>query len=195
MPQSPEVVQAVAPSAEEDFSSQHPRMEEASARRAANAVSSVAWIPQGDLAEPDWLATGRRLGSIGRGSQWWLGDWARHGAARWGDRYTEAARVTGYDRATLRSMAWIASKVDASRRNEKLTWDHHVLVASLDPAEQEHWLKRAAEEGFTVADLKLELRTQRQGEQGRDAGKATGQARDDEPGTVCPNCGHHSTAG
>jgi hypothetical protein len=168
-------------------------MEEASARRAANAVSSVAWIPQGDLAEPDWLATGRRLGAIGRGSHWWIGDWARHGASRWGDRYSEAARVTGYDRSTLRSMAWIASKIDASRRNEKLTWDHHVLVASLDPAEQEYWLTRAAEEGFTVADLKLELRTRRQGEQGGDADKAAGQARDGGA-TVCPNCGHHSAA-
>jgi hypothetical protein len=167
-------------------------MEEASARRAANAVSSVAWIPQGDLAEPDWLATGRRLGAIGRGSQWWIGDWARHGASRWGDRYSEAARVTGYDRATLRSMAWIASKVDASRRNEKLTWDHHVLVASLDPAEQEYWLTRAAEERLSAADLKLELRTGRQGAQERDADKGADEARG---GTVCPNCGHHAAAG
>ncbi len=167
-------------------------MEEASARRAANAVSSVAWIPQGDLAEPDWLATGRRLGAIGRGSQWWIGDWARHGAARWGDRYSEAARVTGYDRATLRSLAWIASKVDASRRNEKLTWDHHVLVASLDPAEQEYWLTRAAEERFSVADLKLELRTRRGGAQERGADKGADEARGG--GTVCPTCGHHTAA-
>jgi hypothetical protein len=156
-----------------------------------NAMSNVAWMPQGNMEEAEWLATGRRLGAIGRGSQWWIGDWIRHGAARWGDRFSEAARATGYDRATLRNMAWIASRVDASRRNDKLSWDHHVLVASLGAEEQEHWLTRAAEERFSVADLKLELRTRRQGEYGRDADKGADEARG---GAVCPNCGHHTAA-
>jgi hypothetical protein len=193
MPRSSEVVQPVPSSTEEDLSAERVRRQE-SARRAANAVSSVAWIPQGDLAEAEWLATGRRLGSIGRGSQWWLGDWVRHGADRWGDRFTEASRATGYDRSTLRTIAWIASRIDSSRRNENLTWDHHVQVASLDPAEQEYWLKRSEEERLTVADLKLELRTRRQGKQG----ERTAKGADDAPdggGTACPNCGHHPAAG
>jgi hypothetical protein len=193
MSRTPEVVQAVPSFAEEDLTAKHARRQE-SARRAANAVSSVAWIPQGDLAESEWLATGGRLGSIGRGSQWWLGDWVRHGANRWGDRFTEAARATGYDRATLRMMAWIASQIDASRRNENLTWDHHVQVASLEPAEQEYWLKRAEEERFTVADLKLELRARRQGEHGAAPAKGADAARDGG-GAVCPNCGHGGAAG
>jgi hypothetical protein len=160
-----------------------------SARRAANAMSSVAWIPKGPLGEADWLATGRRLGAIARGSQWWLGDWALHGASQWGDRYDEAARATGYDRATLRSLAWIASRVDQAVRNEKLTWDHHVLVSSLEPDEQKYWLDRAEGDNFSVADLKLELRSRRQGDRGRPdpQGAEDAQAGD---GAVCPHCGH-----
>src|SRR5689334_10410657 len=122
---SSEAVQAVPHSPDEGGRDARARQRDA-ARKAANAVSSVAWIPQQELEEHEWLATGRRLGAIGRGSHWWLGDWIRHGADRWGDRFSEAARATGYDRGTLRTMAWIASRVPASVRNEKLTWDHHV---------------------------------------------------------------------
>jgi hypothetical protein len=193
MPQAPEVVQKVPPTGGEEHSAERARKAE-SARRAANAVSAVAWIPQGDLSEPDWLATGRRLGSIGRGSQWWLGDWLCHGSNRWGDRFTEASRVTGYERGELRTMAWIASQVDASRRNEKLTWDHHVQVARLEPADQEYWLARAEEEGLTVSDLKLELRARRRGEEGGSTAQGADDARD-EGGTVCPHCGQRGSAG
>jgi hypothetical protein len=190
MPRSPEVVQSISSSEGGDLAAE--RAERAqSARRAANAMSSVAWIPQGPLGEADWLATGRRLGAIARGSQWWLGDWALHGASQWGDRYSEAARATGYDRATLRSLAWIASRVDKSVRNEKLTWDHHVLVSSLEPAEQKHWLDRAEEENFSVADLKLELRSRREGDRGRPDPDVAGDAQDGD-GVVCPHCGQRA---
>ena len=77
-------------------------------RRSPGALSKIAWAPQRDLDHSGWLATGRRLGAIGRCSQWWIGDWVRYGAARWGEKYAEAARVTGYDIASLRNMAWVA---------------------------------------------------------------------------------------
>lgn len=193
MPRSPEVVQSIPPSGGRGLETERAeRAERAqSAQRAAKAVSSVAWIPQGPLGEEEWLATGRRLGAIGRGSQWWIGDWVRHGASRWGDRYSEAARATGFDRATLRNMAWIAERVDKSVRNEKLSWDHHVIVSSLAPDEQKHWLERAEKEKLTAADLKLELRAHRQGDRGRpDAKDAQGG-----DGAVCPHCGHRGPAG
>ncbi|HUC08198.1 MAG TPA: hypothetical protein VMR96_08910 [Solirubrobacterales bacterium] len=194
MSRVPEVVQSVSSSEGADLAAE--RAERAqSARRAANAVSSVAWIPQGALGEEEWLATGRRLGAIGRGSQWWIGDWVRHGASQWGDRYSEAARATGYDRATLRNMAWIADRVDKSVRNEKLSWDHHVLVSSLTPEEQKHWLERAEQEKLTVADLKLELRARGQGDRGRPDAEAGAEDAQGGDGAACPHCGHRGPAG
>jgi hypothetical protein len=194
MPRSPEVVQPVSSPGDADLAAE--RAERArSARRAANAVSNVAWIPQGPLGEDEWLATGRRLGVIGRGSQWWIGDWVRHGASRWGDRYSEAARATGYDRATLRNMAWVTERVDKSVRNEKLSWDHHVLVSSLTPEEQKRWLDHAEQEKLTVAELKLELRAHRQGDRGRPNAKAGAEDAQGGDGAVCPNCVHRGPAG
>lgn len=158
---------------------------------APRALSKIAWIPQHDLDHTDWLATGRRLGTIGRCSQWWIGDWVRYGAARWGEKYAEAARVTGYDVASLRNMAWVASRFDLSLRNDKLTWSHHVLLAPLEPGEQQKWLRRASEERLSVADLRLELRALRHdgdGKPSQDAPAVVGDSGDEV--AVCPHCGH-----
>jgi hypothetical protein len=159
-------------------------------RRSASTMSKVAWIPQSDLDQAEWLATGRRLGTIGRCSQWWIGDWIRYGASRWGEKYAEAARVTGYDVASLRNMAWVASQFDLSLRSDKLTWSHHVLLAPLETEEQVHWLDRAHEERLSVADLRIELRTARGGAE-KAAGSDPASGSDERAGTeVCPHCGH-----
>ncbi len=160
------------------------------ARRSSGTLSKIAWVPQRDLGHSDWLATGRRLGAIGRCSQWWIGDWVRYGTARWGEKYAEAARVTGYDVASLRNMAWVASRFDLSLRNDKLTWSHHVLLAPLDADQQSVWLQRASEERLSVADLRLELRALRDGAD-RSPRKTSAEVRDgDGELEVCPHCGH-----
>src|SRR5215467_8393012 len=78
------------------------------------ALTSVAWVPRQDLGKRDWLKAGHRLGTVGRCSQWWIGDWIRYGNSKWGEKYSEAARVTGYDPASLRNMAWVASRFEPS---------------------------------------------------------------------------------
>lgn len=158
-------------------------------RRSSSALSKIAWVPQRDLGHSDWLATGRRLGAIGRCSQWWIGDWVRYGTSRWGEKYAEAARVTGYDVASLRNMAWVASRFDLSLRNDKLTWSHHVLLAPFEPDAQSEWLRRASEERLSVADLRLELRALREG-RSKSSGRAVAAAREDGDVAVCPHCGH-----
>lgn len=169
------------------------RLKAATGREAgvtSSALSKIAWVPQRDLDHTNWLATGRRLGTIGRCSQWWIGDWVRYGAARWGEKYAEAARVTGYDVASLRNMAWVASRFDLSLRNDKLSWSHHVLLAPLEPEEQRKWLRQASEKRLSVADLRLELRALRQSEsEPSQEAPAVGRDRVDEA-AVCPHCGH-----
>lgn len=105
--------------------------------------------------------TGRKLGTISRGSQWWLADWMVYGSARWGEKYVMAARVTGYDSHTLRNMAYVARSVDSSRRRDNLSWSHHAEVSALDPDEQDAWLDLASKERMSVSDLRIELRTAR----------------------------------
>lgn len=185
------VVQTVAASAPNSRGDLPPvRVEqERIGRRAPSAISKVAWAPQQDLGQAEWFAAGRKLGAIGRCSQWWIGDWIRYGNSRWGEKYAEAARVTGYDVASLRNMAWVAAHFELSLRSDKLSWSHHVLLAPLSTDEQRAWIKRAIEERLSVADLRLELRANGYGSSGED--KAVSEDRQQGQGEeVCPHCGH-----
>lgn len=195
MPGSPEVVQTLPPSRSRVPGSRGPGRSAESVvppgpeSRPSAGISKVAWVPRGDLGQSEWLATGRRLGAIGRCSQWWIGDWIRYGAGRWGEKYSEAARVTGYDVASLRNMAWVASQFDLSLRSDKLSWSHHVLLAPLKEDEQRRWIARAVEQRLSVADLRLELRVRRRSERELESASA-GDRRSLEGGGVCPHCGH-----
>jgi hypothetical protein len=191
---SPEVVQTLPPSrsrvagstrADRSSKSGSPELDP----RPSSGISKVAWAPRGDLGQTEWLATGRRLGAIGRCSQWWIGDWIRYGTARWGERYVEAARVTGYDVATLRNMAWVASQFDLSLRSDKLTWSHHVLLAPLGPDEQRRWLEHAQDQRLSVADLRTELR-RTSGAEAKALESSTAEAQSNTRNQVCPHCGH-----
>jgi hypothetical protein len=104
--------------------------------------------------------------------------------------------VTGYDVASLRNMAWVASQVNLSLRSDKLTWSHHVLLAPLEPEEQKRWLDRALAERLSVADLRIELRAAR-GAEGKLASAQAAVAVESSGGAdpaVCPHCGHELSA-
>jgi hypothetical protein len=117
----------------------------------------VAWTPSRELAYTDWVRHGNRLGVAGRSSGWWIGDWVRYGAARYGRRYVVAVRVTGYDDQTLMNMVYVASRFDISRRRENLSWSHHAELAAMEPGDQERWLDQAAAERLSVRALRREL--------------------------------------
>jgi hypothetical protein len=155
--------------------------------REGGALNAVGWRPDADLDQHAWAVAGRRMSAIDRASQWWIGDWLRYGTERWGEKYTQAARITGYDVPSLRNMAWLASEFEISRRRDTLTWSHHAAVAALEPEQQDTWLDRASEEHLSVADLRGEIRTHQR------AGRAEGNASDDDgphhDRDLCPTCG------
>lgn len=152
-------------------------------------VSSVAWNPRGDLDRASWQSAGRKLGAIGRGSQWWIGDWIRYGNAQWGERYAEAAEITGYDVGSLRNMAWVSSQFEPSLRSDNLTWSHHVLLAPLDEDEKRAWLDHAVQKELSVSGLRTELGVVAPAGTGKSAEKRESEPNGHEPVT-CPKCGH-----
>lgn len=153
------------------------------------------WDPQCDLDHPAWVQAGRKLGALGRGGQWWLGDWLLYGAFRWGQKYAEAARITGYDAGSLRNMAWIASQFPPPRRRASLTWCHHAAVAGLSVAEQDRWLDLVSAERLTVADVRTALRAERgrperaRRESAAMAAPTEQSSREAAAQVICPHCG------
>jgi hypothetical protein len=141
----------------------------------------------------EWVAHGRRLGVMGRGVGWWLGDWLRFGNTAYGERYGPAASMTGYDRQSLMNMVYVASRVEPSRRREKLSWSHHAEVAAFEPAEQDAWLDRAEGDQLSVRCLREAIRTQRRGVKAEPVAAADVErshaGTPDSPDFVCPSCG------
>jgi len=173
-----------------------PRPSDDGVRRGANTgITPVGWVPPHDhMDHPRWVAVGRRLGGISRSNQWWLGDWLRYGIAKWGEKYVEASRITGYDVRSLANIATLAACFEMSRRRDNLSWSHHAVVAALDSDEQDRWLDMAATERLSVADLRIELRNveRRRGAQERAYVKP---AAEDVSGFICPRCGYRVSQG
>ncbi len=134
--------------------------------------ASIAWRPSHELDAREWAMAGHRIGTVGRRIQWLLGDWIAYGSAKFGQRYTWAAKVTGYDTQSLMNMVYVASRFSVSRRRESLSWSHHEAVAALEDEDQDTWLDRAVEHRWSVSDLRMMLRAARRQEewgQGRGA--------------------------
>jgi hypothetical protein len=128
-------------------------------KRDARRRLALGWQPPQTLDRAGWLTAGVSLAEFGRVNNWWVGDWIRYGNARWGEKYTEAARVTGLDAKTLRNIAYVASRFQLSRRRDNLSWTHHAELAALPPDQQDQWLDRALSLRLSPGDVRIELRS------------------------------------
>jgi hypothetical protein len=152
-------------------------------------LARVGWLHPEEMEFSEWVAAGRRLGEIGRGSQWWIGDWLLYGTAQFGERYVEASRITGYDPKSLRNMRYVASQFDLSLRRDNLNWSHHALLAGLDPEERSQWLDRAVADRMSVDDLRCELRAAGRGNYANLEAESASTRPEVEGAVICPNCG------
>ncbi|MGH2763853.1 MAG: hypothetical protein ACRDL4_12475 [Thermoleophilaceae bacterium] len=175
------------------------RAAEAPADRLLSALTPTSWSAGRELEVAEWAEQGRWLGTIGRASAWWIGDWIRYGSARYGDKYSRASQVTGYDVQSLMNMAYVASRFGPSRRRPGLSFSHHAELAGLAPEDQELWLDRTEAGALSVRALRVELRQARERSAARLALArarlaAPAEVVSDPPATdhpvVCPHCGH-----
>ncbi len=172
-----------------------PILDAVEARRSqdvSSALTRTAWVPRGDLRLMEWVEHGRRLGVIGRGVGWWIGDWLRYGNLKFGERYVRAAKITGYDVQTLMNMVYVASAYAVQDRRESLSFSHHAELAALDPEERAKWLDLAEADRLSVRCLREEMRRARRGlAAGRSApALAAGTPARREASKRCPHCGH-----
>ena len=115
-------------------------------------------IPQ-SLSLNAWEKIGRELAALCDSSAWWLADWLIYGETAYSGRYREIIEQTGLSYQTLRNYAWVARRFEQSRRRENLSFAHHAEVASLEPAEQDYWLRRAEEQKWSRNRLRTEVQT------------------------------------
>ncbi|MEV0675263.1 LmbU family transcriptional regulator [Actinosynnema sp. NPDC050436] len=124
------------------------------------ATSTGLGFPQ-NITFETWERAGRRIAGIVNTAGWCLGDWLVFGQNRYYNRYRRAIEKIGLDYQTLRNYAWVARNVDYSRRNDKLSFQHHAEVAALNPEDQTRWLDSAARNGWSRSRLRQEIRLSR----------------------------------
>jgi len=96
--------------------------------------------------------------------RYWWGDWLLYGEQKYGEKYSQAVDVSGYELSTLRNSRWVCGRVPPERRRENLCFGHHQLVASMDPDEQVRWLDAAVLEKWSVNDLRKAIGAEKQQE-------------------------------
>jgi hypothetical protein len=168
-------------------------------------LTRTSWVPGEAMGLGDWVEHGRRLGVIGRGVGWWIGDWLRYGNMKWGERYVRASRITGYDVQTLMNMVYVATAYDASQRRHNLSFSHHAELAALPPEGRERWLDMAESNRLSVRCLREEMRRERrlgardpaatepadqvEPEGAEPAVRAIATTAEEEHALRCPHCG------
>lgn len=116
------------------------------------------------LSDNEWTSLGHRIGRVAKASMFMVGDWLIHGEEMLGggksggdhrsekgkirpceieDRYQRAKEITGLNTDTLANAAWVCRSVPINSRRRELFFEHHKVVAKLDPETQEEWLKLA----------------------------------------------------
>jgi hypothetical protein len=108
-----------------------------------------------------WARAGSHLARISDSSIWCLGDWLAYGQDRYSDGYQRTVEAVGLDYKTLRNYAWVTRRFDWSRRRAKLSFQHHAEVAAMGEAEQDRWLDRAEEAGWSRNKLRQHVRQSR----------------------------------
>jgi N6-adenosine-specific RNA methylase IME4 len=101
---------------------------------------------------------GNALKQMERSVMWWIGDWVNFGERRYGEKYAQALEATPYEYATLRDAAWVAGRIELSRRRDNLSWSHHRVAAALATQEEaDEILARAVAEKLSRNDLRAEV--------------------------------------
>jgi hypothetical protein len=128
--------------------------------RVALTKRTALSLPE-NLPLDSWKQIGEQIHVISDASAWWIGDWLRFGRDKYPDRYKRAIGETSLEYQTLRNYAWVAGRFDASRRRDRLSFQHHLEVAALPQDQQDLWLERAEQSGWSRNDLRAELRCYR----------------------------------
>lgn len=109
-------------------------------------IWETGWKLPASVDIEEWATLGRLLAKAEHSMPWLLGDWWCHGVKAYGARkalFDEGGPLEGMNFASIRQYGWVANKIEASRRLDVLSFQHHMEVAHFPADEQREWLTRA----------------------------------------------------
>ena len=86
--------------------------------------------------------------------KWWIGDFVNFGESKYGEKYAQALDATNFNLDDLTRYAYVCRNVPPNRRVPGLSMSAHYVVARLPGPKQQHYLKKAKDEGLSSATLR-----------------------------------------
>jgi hypothetical protein len=114
-------------------------------------------VPIGNPTYEQWESAIKFVQRSEQAVHFWLGDLLNLGNNLYGEKYTQAVELTGFDYGTLANDSSVARAIPQPIRKPELSFEHHRVVAKLNPEDQEKWLDKAVDENLTVKELRREL--------------------------------------
>ena len=120
-------------------------------------ISRIGMQINGELSQEEWQELAANLGEVASSIAFIVGDWLVYGQGLFGTdgfpdkkvdnrTYQIALAATGLDLSTLQNYAYVSRNIPYSRRTERLSWEHHRLVAKLPEGEQQEWIEACVAE-------------------------------------------------
>lgn len=107
----------------------------------------------GSITQDEWLDLMSTLVRTETAFQFSIGDALVYGEKHYGETYSQAMDATGLTYQTLANLMWVAKHVPQSNRVVGVSWTHHRVVASADPADQRGLLEMAKEKHLSAVSL------------------------------------------
>jgi len=121
----------------------------------AGAITETGLQLPPDLPWDQYEALAVMFGQLHRVSAWLIGDLLNYGEKVYkDDRYVQVIALTGLADQTCYNYASICKYVPRPRRRLELPFSVHAEVAYKEPEEQTAWLRQAAENKWTRAQLR-----------------------------------------
>ena len=120
-------------------------------------VSRVGMLIKGKLSVEEWRDLAPSIGEVASSIAFIVGDWLVYGQGRFGNDTTPASKVdghsyqlalaaTGLDLSTLQNYAYVSRSIPYQMRSERLSWEHHRLLAKLPDDEIQSWIETCVAE-------------------------------------------------
>ena len=120
-------------------------------------VSALGVQFDGDVPEHVLDELMQKAGKVARGCLFIIGDAINFAEGKYGEKYEHWMRLTNLEYQTLANAASVARNVQFYLRRENLTYDHHKMVAALQPEDQKRWLDAATEQKMSSRRLRKSL--------------------------------------
>lgn len=122
-------------------------------------VTRKGLIVDADASEADFDKLLPTINTLQSSMQWVIGDFMNATKERYGDgKYQFYAQALNIEPETLMNWASVCTKIQFSTRVENLSFGHHRLVTKMDASDQTTWLNRAIQNGWSVLDMRLEIK-------------------------------------